>query len=87
MFGIADQKQRPGTKRPSQRIVAAVLPSLAAEPPENVDLQRIGILKLVDENMLESARQRLADLFAPCQEIARGIEQVVEIEQRGGVFV
>ena len=37
--------------------------------------------------MLELARQRLADLFAPGQEIARGVEQVVEIEQRGGVFV
>ena len=87
LFGIADQKQRPGTKRPSQRIGAAVLSSLAAEPPENVDLQRIGVLKLVDENMPKSTRQRLADLFVSSQQIARRIEQVVEIEQRGGVFV
>ena len=52
-----------------------------------VMLMRIGVLELVDQNALKSTRERLADLFVSSQEIARRIEKIVEIEQRGRVFV
>jgi hypothetical protein len=83
LFGIADDKQRPRTKSASERFCTAVPVSLPAEPPENFE----GVLELVDQNVLKSTRECLARLFVSGQEITRRIQQVVEIEQRGGVFV
>ena len=87
LLGITDQKQRTGSQLPAQSVCYRWLAWLAAQEPEDLDLQRIGILKLVDENMTEPARKRPPDLVMAHEQIAGGVEKIVEIEQRGGAFV
>ena len=61
LLRIADQKKRAWAQPPSHRIIAAVARFLAAEPPQDLDLQRIGILKLVNQHMAKAVGQSAPD--------------------------
>jgi hypothetical protein len=50
-------------------------------------LERIGILKLVDQDMLETPAQGLANLLMITQQITSGKNQVVEVELSAVPFV
>ena len=88
LLGIADQKQRAGAnaKRPPAGIGGGAL-RLAAEPPEDLGLNRIGVLELVDEDVGEAFGECPAHVLVVAQQVARGEDQVVEIEQRRGTLV
>jgi hypothetical protein len=51
-----------------------------AQSPEDINLQRVSVLKLVKEHMPEMFCERLAHIFMIGQEIPGGIEQVVEVQ-------
>jgi hypothetical protein len=87
LFGIADQKQRARTQRASQQIHGGSLAGFPAQEPDDLDLQRVGVLELVHQDMTEAARQRLADVLVPREQVTRGVEKVIEIKERSGALV
>ena len=79
LLGIADQEERPGRIR--NRVQSAIaIGRFAAQPPKDLGLQRIGILELIDEDMGEALAQRAPDIVMVAQQIARGEDQIVEVE-------
>ena len=58
LLGIADQEQRARAKRECRPVGAIAVPRrLAAEAPEYLGLQRVGVLELVDEDVAEARGQ------------------------------
>jgi hypothetical protein len=80
LLGVSDQKQLSRTQAP---VEALDIVALTAEQEQNFALDRIGILKFVDQNVTVSARKRLPDSRAVSQQVACLHQQVVEIEQGG----
>ena len=68
-------------------MMITVLWCLSAETPQDVDLQRVGVLELVHQDMTEAARQCLPDVLVPREQVARGVEKVIEIKERSGALV
>lgn len=67
--------------------VGIAIDRLAAQPPEDFGLQGIGVLELVDEDMGETLSQSTAHGIVVAQQIARGENQIVEIELGAGALV
>ena len=70
-----------------QSSLSAPAPRVAAQAPEDLGLQRIGVLELVDQDMREARGQRAAHRFMVAQQLARGEDQIVEIEKRSRALV
>ena len=87
LLGIADQEQRARTQSASEQIHGGSLAGFPAQEPDDLDLQRVGVLELVDQDMTEAARQRLPDVLVPREQVTRGVEKVVEIKERSGALV
>ena len=87
LLGIADQEQRARTQSASEQIHGGSLAGFPAQEPDDLDLQRVGVLELVHQDMTEAARQRLPDVLVPREQVARGVEKVIEIKERSGAFV
>ncbi len=84
LFGIAHEEQGALTELERCPVTGIrVCRQVAAETPEYLGLQRIRVLKLIDENVGVAGRQRPAHLVVIAQQIARGEYQVVEIEKGG----
>ena len=79
LLGIADQEER-ARPDPEPGPVVIAIDRLAAQPPEDFGLQRIGVLELIDEDMREALSQRAPDIVMVAQQIARGEDQIVEVE-------
>ena len=86
LLGVADQEER---ARPNPELgpVVVAIHSLAAQPPEDLGLLRVSILKLVDEDMCETLPKRPAHVIMVAQQVARGKNQIIEIELGAGAFV
>ena len=56
---------------------------IAAQPPENLGLQQVGVLEFVDQHVAVSGGKRHAHLFGARQQVARVVQQVVEVEECG----
>ena len=54
--------------------------AIAREEPRDLDLQRVGVLELVDDEVLEAAAEPLADGGVVAQRVARLDQQVQEVE-------
>jgi hypothetical protein len=67
--------------------VVIAIDRLATQPPEDFGLQGIGVLELVDEDMGETLPQRPAHGVMVAQQVARGENQIVEIELGAGALV
>ena len=88
LLGIADKEQRSRPRRKFRPVAGiAVSRRLAAEAPEYLRLKRVGVLKLVDQDVAEAIGQRTSHLVVVAKEIARREYQVVEVEQRGRALV
>ena len=79
LFGISNQKQRARTN-------GTVLPGfprrpLAAQSPDDFGLQRVRVLKFVDQNVGITRGKRRADRFMVPEEVPRLVQQIVEVEQ------
>ena len=79
LLGIADQEERARPDAEPGPVVVAI-DRLAAKPPEDLGLQGIGVLELVDEDVGETLPERAADVVMVAQQIARGEDQIVEVE-------
>ena len=86
LLRVADQEERARPDLEAGPIVIAI-DRLATQPPEDFGLQGIGVLKLVDEDMGETLSQRLAHGVVVAQQVARGENQIVEIELGAGALV
>ena len=75
LLGIADDKER---ARPERRFVA-----FAREPPQQIGLQRIGVLELVDEQDAEAAAKLFADFGVVAHQVARLDQQIEKVERAG----
>ena len=88
LLGVADQEERARTDLETSPLGRCRISwGLAAQAPEDLRLQRIGVLELVDEDVGETRGERPAHRLVIAQQVARGEEQVVEVEQRGGALV
>ena len=61
--------------------------SIARKSPHDLGLQWVGILELIDQDARKAARESLAHRLVALEKIARVMEQIVEIEQRGFALV
>ena len=77
---LADHEQRAGPDAEGGPVIScAVRCRLAAETPENLGLQRVGILELIDQHMGEARRERAANNIVVTQQASRRKDQIVEI--------
>jgi hypothetical protein len=67
--------------------VVIAIDRLAAQPPEDLGLQGICVLELIDEDMGETLSQRAAHGIMVAQQVARGENQIVEVELGAGALV
>ena len=86
-MGSPTRNSAPGRKRASERIHGGSLAGFPAQEPDDLDLQRIGVLEFVHQDVTEAARQRLPDVLVSREQVARGVEKVVEIKERSGALV
>ena len=87
LLGITDQEQCARTQGASRLIHSGRRACFPAQEPDDLDLQWVSVLELIDQNMAEVLPKRLAYLFVPREQVARRVEQVVEIEERSEAFV
>ena len=81
LLGIAHEEERARTQRECRPVVRlAGLRRLAAEAPEDLGLQRVGVLEFVHEYVAEALGQCLAHLVVVPQQVAGGEDQVVEVQ-------
>ena len=78
LLRIADEEQLPGN-RPHAGPVALV-GIVGREEQQDLGLERIGVLELVDEDVREARLEVAADGRIPAQQIARGQQEVAEVE-------
>ncbi|AOG02868.1 putative ATP-dependent exodeoxyribonuclease domain protein (plasmid) [Bosea sp. RAC05] len=86
LLWVTDEEQGAGPKG-SRRPVTRAVDILSAEPPEDFRLEGVGVLKLVDQDVGIAVGQRLTDSLVVAQQVARGLDQVVEVQQRGVALV
>ena len=60
---------------------------ITAEAPENLRLQRVGVLKFVNEDVGIPSGKRPAHLVVVPQQVASGEDQIIEVQQRGRALV
>src|SRR5204862_4031099 len=84
LFRIADDKQLAGNR--SDAVPVALGGTVGAQQEQEFGLERIGVLKLVDEDVRESRLKRLAYAGVLDEEIARPQKQVDEIQGPGGAL-
>ena len=78
LLGIADQEQFPGLRPDLLPIRFGRI--VAAQQQQDLDLQRIGVLKFVDEQMAEALLQIAANFHLAAEQIADITEQVDKIQ-------
>ena len=88
LFRVAHKKEgaRPERKRGPVAGIT-VRRRLAAKPPEDLRLQGVRILELVHQNVGELPGKSPANLVEVPQQIARGEDQVIEVELRRRALV
>ena len=79
LLGIADEEQRARPRPGASPIRLGVV--VSGEQQQNLGLQRIRVLKLVDEDPLEARLESLTDDRVVAHEIARTEEQIEEVER------
>ncbi len=81
LLRIADHEQLPRFGRDLQPVRFAGI--VRGEQQQDLGLQRIGILKLVDENVSEAVLQIAADIRLVAHQVARQEQQVHKVELAG----
>ena len=84
LLRVADNEQL--ARNRSDRAPVALLRVVGREQQEDLRLQRIGILKFVDEDVAEPRLKRAPDACVAGEQIARAQQQVDEIERAGALL-
>ena len=79
LLRVADEEQRAGPRARAPPVGLAVV--VGREQQQDLRLQRIGVLELVDEDLLEARLEAAPDLRVVAHEVARAEQQIEEVER------
>ncbi len=71
LLGVAHHEQTTGAQRTCKRVAPFAV--LSADQPQDLDLQRIGVLEFVDHDVTKALRQRPPHLLVVPKQVARGV--------------
>ena len=83
LLRIADDEQRTAADREVERVPRVAGWLVRRQHPQQVGLQRIGVLEFVHQDEAEPALKLVADVRHVAHEVARADQQIEEIERPG----
>src|SRR5690606_6350701 len=83
-LGIADHEE---SARAQSGLAPVLSRSIRGDTEEYLRLRRVGVLKLIDQNVTIALTQGLSDGIIPAHQVARALQQIIEVQQCGFTFV